>query len=110
MTHRSFAWPTVRGGGGRVVVSAALLAVGVGASGSLGDEDWRKLKDLQPPYLGPGITGVHIAGAGGGEGAGPRGPNFAHQNVTLLSWLPSSAFGSAPSDMTPNSCAWAIGT
>ncbi len=61
------------------------------------DEDWRKLKTLQPPYLGPGITGNNIAngslpGYVGGDNVG-RG-TFNSQGVVLHSWLPSSAFGS----------------
>src|SRR5688572_27360117 len=86
MTQRPYAWPAA---GGRFVISAAIL-LAAGASVALGDEDWRKLKNLQPPYLGPGITGNAIPEGG----AGPRGPNFDSQNVSLVSWLPSSAFGS----------------
>ncbi len=92
---------------GRTVVFSVLAATAcVMAMRARADEDWRKLRDLQPPYLGPGITGRYIksvplenadpAGGGGGGGAGapaPRGPGFTSQNIQLLSWLPSSAFG-----------------
>ncbi|MGE3108428.1 MAG: choice-of-anchor B family protein [Phycisphaerales bacterium] len=60
------------------------------------DEDWRKLKTLQPPYLGPGITGKNITSSAlPGYTGGPVGRGtFNSQGVILHSWLPSSAFGS----------------
>jgi choice-of-anchor B domain-containing protein len=68
---------------------SATAVLAVAAATAWADEDWRKLKNLQPPYLGPGITGNNIPQQGE-----PRGPQFQSQNITLRSWLPSSAFGS----------------
>jgi choice-of-anchor B domain-containing protein len=69
-------------------VAGVIIAAGM-AAGVRADEDWRKLKTLQPPYLGPGIHGDNIPGGGGA----PRG-QFDSRGVNLESWMPSSVFGS----------------
>ncbi|MCC6659784.1 MAG: choice-of-anchor B family protein [Phycisphaerales bacterium] len=48
------------------------------------DEDWRKLKDRQPPVYGP----IYRAAEGG-----VTDEEFESHNVTLKSWIPLNAFG-----------------
>src|SRR5262249_23628189 len=78
-----------------ILLTASLAALTF-ASFTRADEDWRKLKTLQPPYLGPGITGKNIAPSTLPGWNGPAQPRatFNSQGVILRSWLPASAFGS----------------
>ncbi len=70
-------------------VGALSLALSAGAH-----ENWRKLRDAQPAVIGPiwSLANQALVQDGGPGGDAPPTDVFESHNVTLLSWIPLSAF------------------
>jgi choice-of-anchor B domain-containing protein len=65
------------------LAGAAATIAGFVLTAGAHDEDWRKMRDLMPAYVGPIVT-LHSPGAVDAE--------FDSLNMTLLSWIPLSEF------------------
>jgi choice-of-anchor B domain-containing protein len=65
------------------LAGAGLAACGLALTAGAHDEDWRKLRDQMPAYVGPIVT-LHDPG--------PVDTTFDSLNMTMLSWIPLSEF------------------
>lgn len=84
----------------RALCVAGFLGCGL-ATNAVADEDYRKLKDREPAFQGPIVTGAAAQALVGGEGT--RGM-FDASGVSLLSWIPLNNFPGGAGQNTAADC------
>jgi choice-of-anchor B domain-containing protein len=80
-----------RGSAAGLALAGCIVAFGLTISAGAHDEDWRKIRDRMPPFVGPMMTlsDFELARA---SGAAEPDAEFESENITMLAWVPISEF------------------